>query len=291
MSTLLKRCNKCGNDFPATLEYFHKDRDKPDGLATFCKECKRLANRGYKPLLPRLPDPRSGYKYCAKCKEEKPATREYFSPGKRMKSGLKSWCKLCEAESTRESRAANPEREREKQQAFRDRNRNRLLEKGRKWRDENRDLFNAKARQRYADNKERELKRTKDWQAANPEKVKLSKKKYIAANPDKPKEWGRNRRKKNPAGVRASKVRRRALKANAQGNHTAEDRKRIIAAQKNLCYYCGKKMGKDVTIDHIVPLSRGGSNSPENLVAACKSCNSAKGAKLPHEWPEGGRLL
>jgi 5-methylcytosine-specific restriction endonuclease McrA len=41
----------------------------------------------------------------------------------------------------------------------------------------------------------------------------------------------------------------------------------------------------------VVPLSRGGSNGPENIVIACPTCNLAKKDKMPHEWPEGGRLL
>lgn len=291
MSARIKRCNQCSNEFPATLEYFHKDSHKPDGLATFCKPCKRLANRGGKPLLPRLPEPRPGYKFCTICKEEKPATREYFSPGQRMKSGLRSQCKSCVAQETMEKRRLDWDAYLEREREQRRKNRDKINRRNRERAAQNRDAINAKARKRYHDNRERELKRAKDWQAANPEKVKQSKKKYIAANPDKPVEWSRNRRKNNPMGVRADKVRRRARKANAEGSHTAEDRKRIIETQKNRCYYCGKKMDKDATIDHVIPLSRGGSNSPENLVAACKSCNSTKGAKLPHEWPEGGKLL
>lgn len=41
------------------------------------------------------------------------------------------------------------------------------------------------------------------------------------------------------------------------------------------CAYCG---GDGGTIDHIVPISRGGDNSPENLAASCRRCNSRKGA-------------
>lgn len=44
-------------------------------------------------------------------------------------------------------------------------------------------------------------------------------------------------------------------------------------------------------VDHVVPLVKGGSNGPDNLVIACSTCNLRKNDKLPHEWPEGGRLL
>lgn len=54
-----------------------------------------------------------------------------------------------------------------------------------------------------------------------------------------------------------------------------------------VCYYCGVKVAyKDVTMDHLVPLARGGRSSKENLVPACKSCNTKKQSLLPLEWEE-----
>jgi 5-methylcytosine-specific restriction endonuclease McrA len=48
------------------------------------------------------------------------------------------------------------------------------------------------------------------------------------------------------------------------------------------CHYCGST--SDLTRDHIVPRSRGGSLEPDNIVYACRSCNSAKGDRTPEEW-------
>ena len=50
------------------------------------------------------------------------------------------------------------------------------------------------------------------------------------------------------------------------------------------CQYCGKRSGKDnpLTLDHIVPKATGGTNRPDNIVAACRRCNQAKG-DLPVE--------
>lgn len=53
------------------------------------------------------------------------------------------------------------------------------------------------------------------------------------------------------------------------------------------CYYCGEKfLPKDLTMDHIVPLIRGGKSTKGNIVAACKECNSRKKHMLPSEWEE-----
>ena len=46
------------------------------------------------------------------------------------------------------------------------------------------------------------------------------------------------------------------------------------------CQYCGSDVVADMTVDHIIPISRNGTDSDENLICACKSCNYSKGAKL-----------
>jgi 5-methylcytosine-specific restriction endonuclease McrA len=61
-------------------------------------------------------------------------------------------------------------------------------------------------------------------------------------------------------------------------------RGRILARDRYKCSYCGKKGGDfDLTVDHILPASRGGTTSPENLVAACLACNQRKGNRTPEE--------
>ena len=53
------------------------------------------------------------------------------------------------------------------------------------------------------------------------------------------------------------------------------------------CYYCSKSFKpKELTMDHIVPLARGGRSTKDNLVACCKECNSKKKTLLPLEWEE-----
>lgn len=51
------------------------------------------------------------------------------------------------------------------------------------------------------------------------------------------------------------------------------------------CVYCGCE--NDLTLDHIIPQSRGGSDDPRNLVTACRPCNSSKNACTPEEWLGG----
>jgi 5-methylcytosine-specific restriction endonuclease McrA len=54
-----------------------------------------------------------------------------------------------------------------------------------------------------------------------------------------------------------------------------------------ICYYCGEKVShKELTMDHLVPLARGGRSTKNNLVPCCKSCNTKKKTMLPVEWEE-----
>jgi 5-methylcytosine-specific restriction endonuclease McrA len=54
-----------------------------------------------------------------------------------------------------------------------------------------------------------------------------------------------------------------------------------------VCYYCGRLLEpKDLTMDHIIPLARGGRSTKENLVPCCKECNNKKKTLLPIEWEE-----
>lgn len=56
---------------------------------------------------------------------------------------------------------------------------------------------------------------------------------------------------------------------------------------KGICYYCGReKNASELTMDHIVPLARGGRSTKGNLVPACKDCNNRKKTMLPVEWDE-----
>jgi len=56
---------------------------------------------------------------------------------------------------------------------------------------------------------------------------------------------------------------------------------------KGTCYYCGRSVPpKELTLDHIVPLTRGGKSTKGNCVPACKECNNKKKDMLPVEWDD-----
>jgi len=56
---------------------------------------------------------------------------------------------------------------------------------------------------------------------------------------------------------------------------------------KNVCYYCESQTpAKQLTMDHVIPISKGGRSEKSNLVPCCKSCNNKKKNLLTIEWEE-----
>lgn len=94
----------------------------------------------------------------------------------------------------------------------------------------------------------------------------------------------RSWKRENPGLVATTNRNREARLANAPGTHSAADVQRIRAQQGNRCFWCGAALGRSYHVDHYIPLSKGGSNWPENLDVACGACNLAKGAKMPGEF-------
>ena len=79
----------------------------------------------------------------------------------------------------------------------------------------------------------------------------------------------------DPAHVAREREKARALRK------TAWWRRRV---QKGVCAYCGKPVPpRELTMDHVVPMSRGGRSSKGNVVAACKECNNRKKLMTPAE--------
>ncbi len=66
-------------------------------------------------------------------------------------------------------------------------------------------------------------------------------------------------------------------------------RRNIFFRDRNRCQYCGRVFAQhELNLDHVVPLSRGGASTWENVVCACIACNGRKGSRTPHE---AGMLL
>lgn len=138
----------------------------------------------------------------------------------------------------------------------------------------------------YEENKDYLLKQHYTWVENNREKHNEYSRKVYSNNPEKYRSAARAFYNTiiGKLNNRIRQHKRRARKNEAQGTHTREDIKNIYSKQKGLCYWCGIPVGNKYHIDHIIPLSRGGSNFPENLAVSCPTCNQKKWNKLPSEW-------
>lgn len=224
-------------------------------------------------------------KYCHKCGRTLPT--DCFSRDRRSRDELQSKCKDC-------NRAYRDTHKEQSSAYFRDRYA------------ADSERIGAANRARYASNpqrnaeyraanRERRKEQSRAWHAANKEHSAEYDRQYRRANREQRSEtwhaWYETNKARLIARGRAVTNIRRGRVRNAEGTHTIADIRAQHARQKGRCYWCGKAVGKAYHVDHIVPLSRGGSNWPDNLVIACPQCNLSKGNKLPHEWTDGGRLL
>lgn len=85
---------------------------------------------------------------------------------------------------------------------------------------------------------------------------------------------------KNKTLYKAAYQKRQARKVGLLDTLTLDEAKEKLA--NGTCFYCGRTRG--LTLDHFIPISKGGPTTRANTVIACGSCNSSKGAKLPHEF-------
>lgn len=54
---------------------------------------------------------------------------------------------------------------------------------------------------------------------------------------------------------------------------------------KGVCHWCGKTVAPgDLTMDHVLPLARGGKTTKNNVVPCCKECNTRKKSRMPNQW-------
>lgn len=113
----------------------------------------------------------------------------------------------------------------------------------------------AHARNQYWSNRDTYVSRSREWRKANPERRKIQH------------ENRRARKFGNPGYVVVK----------------ARDWEKIRNRFSGCCAYCGAKPDV-ICMDHVVPLSRGGRHSPSNILPACSSCNSSKGALFVAEW-------
>jgi 5-methylcytosine-specific restriction endonuclease McrA len=284
-----KRCTKCGETKPFTE--FWKDKRGKNGLSARCKSCKGTQNRAYAAnnrdklkeyhrvyMSSRQPKPKEMWNAapspkihrCRRCGIDKPRTPEFWPLSNQAKDGLAYQCIECRRVINREYARA-----RRVAKAL-----GGIIEKpeplGRPV------PLTAKVEQ----------KRCADCQTVKPANQFPGASKgdglhayCLVCHSKRTQAW----RKENPTKAQAQWRRNRARRVGAEGRHTWEDVASKYQAQDGRCWWCNCKVGDSYAVDHVIPVSRGGSDNPENIVITCPNCNRRKHAKLPHKFI--GRLF
>jgi 5-methylcytosine-specific restriction endonuclease McrA len=222
-------------------------------------------------------------KTCSRCKRELPATREYFYARKRRNGtvGLDAWCRTCYRAYQSSYRGEHHEHFRELSKASCERNRESIHDRQLAAQRGDRERFRGYGRRHYALHREEIAARRK----ADPRSSEADRK-YYATHREQSLARNAAYRQSHPEVVSARDARRRALERNAPGTHSAADVARIRSEQGNRCFWCGEPLGRRWHLDHYIPLSKGGSNWPENLDVACARCNLSKHDLMPGEFLE-----
>lgn len=136
------------------------------------------------------------------------------------------------------------------------------------------------ARRKYQEeHKEQIAEYKRSWMYANAQRVAISRRDYYERNREevisRSREWATN----NPEKVRMAKAdnrrKRRAAKHAGRGNFTAREFRELCEKYDNRCLCCGDT-DTVLEADHIVPLTRGGTNDIGNIQPLCGSCNRKK---------------
>ena len=312
-----KVCNTCAQTLPFSA--FNKHKGRADGHLEICRTCRSEARKAHyaSSAEERAKVAETGRAYYA-------ANKDIIAP---KKAAYVQRTKEAHNERGRNWYHANLEKARAlgRAQVARYRQTARAketiaryhqanLERFKAYRAENSERIKAAKKVRYELNKPAILAAMKDYYRDNAPYILLRNKAYAqrkpeiirrawqawqARNPEKVKENGRKWRLKNPLASRVKEMRRR-VRLRAGGNHlvTQEAISQLWHKQTGRCVYCRAKLGDSPKskqayhVDHIHPVSKGGTNEPHNLQCLCPPCNLSKGAKLPHVFAqERGRLF
>lgn len=212
-------------------------------------------------------------KVCWDCGKEKTLSEFHTSRSRKAKDGRAGQCAECNRASARERYYKNRERRIAYAKEYAERNREKTKEYKRLHYKAKRGKYAKWGREYYQTNRERIRARDAVYNEAHREEAKVRAKRYE-----------RNLQKFRPDHYKALSLKRsqnrRARMAQAEGIISAEEWNALKAKYDHRCLRCGaQEPDCKLTLDHVIPISKGGSNTVDNAQPLCHPCNSGKGAK------------
>jgi 5-methylcytosine-specific restriction endonuclease McrA len=196
--------------------------------------------------------------------------------------------KARKAVARRAEYARNREREMAASRAWAESHKERKVVANRAWYERNRERKAATARAWYECNKERIAAVRRAERAARGISVRAIGAAVLTA--EERAAYNRAWRERDPERARllglVAKHIERAKKFGVEGRFAWRDIKHLQEAQQSKCAapHCATSLSDSCTVDHIMPLKRGGSNWPENIQLLCWRCNRRKGNRTMSEW-------
>lgn len=279
----MKTCSKCNREL--SIDMFGKQKAGKDGIRSTCKECRKIEDKLY-----RLNNP----------EKRKEIQKRHYETHKEENKKYREEHRESAKKYYEEHKEERKEEKRLKAKEYYQKNREQILEQNKQNVDARRIYKRAHykiakenttdfylnvlehRKQYYKNNKKQILVQMKEYQEKNPEIHKKANKTYSITHAEKIKEYKAKRFQNNREYFKQMKARRKALELNNTVGKVSY--KEILERDGLHCHICGK----DITdgnyhFDHVIPLSRGGAHSMDNIKVAHAFCNLSKNNKLPEE--------
>lgn len=275
-----KSCSKCGKPFPLTSQFFQPNKSKKGGFESQCKICQsEHAKQHYEQNKAQVREQQKVYRETHR-EQRLEQKKQYYEAHRDQDNARRRAYRLAHLEQEREHakqhRDANKEIMRERRKRSRESHKEQIAKRMKQW--QQGESYRAYQKRYHQEHREEISKQSRQNYLAHQKERLEKQRRYLQT------ERGRMVGK-------AHRHKRRALKRASKGSYTTQQLQEQFQRQKGKCYWCKVKLGKMWHADHVIPLAKGGSNTIDNIVAACPTCNMRRKDKLPHEWPEGGRLL
>jgi len=214
------------------------------------------------------------FKVCRRCHNLTPF--DQLIKNKKCSHGVDALCLACRKIQQKERREQPGYKERQKRLSdeWYQKNKEIVKQRSREYRHEHRDEI-----------RERRRESTRAYRKANNDKRTEYNRQWRSEHRTHTRERDRKWRQRNIDRARSYGIHRYAREKNAPGNYDASDIRRIFDEQTGLCAYCKRDLIETgYHVDHITPLTKGGTNYPDNLCLSCPKCNVNKNARTPEQW-------
>lgn len=247
-----KRCTQCGATKP--IDEFPKASAAARsriGIRSECKECKRMASRQYHQT-----------------------NRDTINAKKKEYDLARKSIRLERYQQNKEEILA-------KNREYASRSREVAAVRNHQYYHQNQEIIKKQQAAYRQANREKLLEKNREWRKANESDQIAKRREYYLSIKDRHNHYSSEYYKKNPERINAIRAARRARELNAEGRYTKEDIVFLFEMQGGKCACCRESIIRKYHVDHIFPLSCGGTNDRGNLQLLCPSCNLQKSNKHP----------